>query len=150
MKLKHPTFLYLQRQHKEIIFFIYKLKKQQPGLIKIKPHQLTIKKIYAIEFYYNFLEQHFNNEETKLFPTIKDFLNSEKIILETLINQHNEFKKYIKKIENTLIDRLPAKLKEFALELEEHLKIEEEKLFTYCENVVPPDVLNNIKESFSH
>ncbi|MHA2101733.1 MAG: hemerythrin domain-containing protein, partial [Candidatus Kariarchaeaceae archaeon] len=106
----------------------------------------------AKEIFYNDLIYHFIIEEEVIFQEIRPLLKDSNgiRILDMLLEQHTHLKKLFGELEATSTpkDLLKVKLQDIGSILENHIHLEEGRLFPLINKEIPKDVLDTIWEKF--
>lgn len=139
---RHESLMPLSRDHHDGLIAAQLLKK---GAAKYKgmPEDFEGKSKYIVDFYYNHLVPHFEDEEEKLFPLIKSIDVEIDSMLNEIIQEHNLIKNHIKAVEeNTHTIESLDKLGNL---LDSHIRKEERILFELIQDKCSSQLLDKIK-----
>ena len=136
----------LSREHHDGLIAAQLIKKGAPDY-KGMPTDFKGKSEYIVQFYYSHLVPHFQNEEDKLFPLVKDIdENIDSLIIE-IIQEHNLIKNYIKTVEEN--NHTEETLDQLGKLLDNHIRKEERVLFELIQNKCSETELAKIKNILS-
>ena len=136
----------LSREHHDGLIAAQLIKKGAPDY-KGMPTDFKGKSEYIVQFYYSHLVPHFQNEEDKLFPLVKDIdENIDSLIIE-IIQEHNLIKNYIKTVEGN--NHTEETLDQLGKLLDNHIRKEERVLFELIQNKCNETELAKIKNILS-
>jgi hemerythrin-like domain-containing protein len=133
---RHPALIPLSQDHHFGLLLVWKIRQ---GLEKrVKPDRITQ---YLDYYFTEHLEPHFLLEEEHIFS----FLAKNDLMRKEAEQQHVDLRAKVRTIlEET--GRPIAELKEFAKELEAHIRFEERKLFQHMQVELMEDELSEMEE----
>src|SRR5215471_7746215 len=108
------------------------------------PEWLQSKRLQTLRFFEGDLTQHFEAEESVLFPAMREIPTAVSLIDE-LIGEHREIEALIRRLQTEDVRGLAQLLKDFALLLEAHIRKEERLLFPIYEQEISPAVAERIE-----
>ena len=131
--LRHTSLIPLSHQHQHALALCVTVER---GLRENKsPDELARKVADLFELE---VRNHFDVEERILFPAIREHLGSVPLV-EELVAEHRQLE--------SLLQRLPATLSEFAASLSAHIRREERELFEDIQQRLPPEVLQHLGDT---
>jgi hemerythrin-like domain-containing protein len=138
---RHKALAPLSREHHGALLLAQLLKKDAPAY-KGLPTLPAEKLIYAVKFYKDNLQTHFNKEEGLLAKVRQYHAEIEKLTVE-IIDEHQQLTNLFNNIEkeNSLINSLD----ELGNLLESHIRKEERVLFPLIQQYCPEEILNTIE-----
>lgn len=143
---RHESLMLLSREHHDGLIAAQLMKKGAANY-KGMPTDFKGKSEYIVQFYHQYLIPHFQNEEDKLFPLVKEIdKNIDSLIVE-IIQEHKLIKNYIKAVEEN--KHTEETLDELGKLLDNHIRKEERILFELIQNKCTESELENIKSILS-
>lgn len=140
---RHESLMPLSREHHDGLIAAQLIKKGAANY-KGMPTDFKGKSEYIVQFYYQHLIPHFEDEEERLFPLISNIENEIDFLIEEIIREHVEIKNYIKAVEEN--NHTEETLNELGTLLENHIRKEERILFELIQNKLTEDKLQKIKK----
>jgi len=143
---RHKSLIRLSKEHHDGLILAQMIKKGAPQY-KGMPSDSAGKKEYTINFFYNYLIKHFDDEENILMKNLqgKDSLLDE--LFKQMINEHIEIKILIEKIKSE--KNYENYLDELGYKLESHIRMEERELFERIQNVIDEKILDALEEKLT-
>jgi len=138
---RHDSLVPLSRFHRRVLFLVLIAKKKSPP-IKGYPRTLKGKKNYALSFYENELEAHFQFEEEKLLPNIRGKNKELDKLADEIVREHMELRKFFNVLLNG--DNPEAELNDLSVALGKHIRKEERKLFQTIQKTLTSQELNQL------
>ena len=143
---RHESLMLLSREHHEGLIAAQLIKKGAADY-KGMATDFKGKSEYIVQFYYSHLVPHFQNEENKLFPHVKEIdKNIDSLIIE-IIQEHNRIKNYINTGEEN--NHTEETLDQLGNLLDDHIRKEERVLFELIQNECSESELEKIKNILS-
>lgn len=139
---RHKNLAPLSREHHRFLVLAQLLKVSAPNY-KGLPTSLPGKVAYLNEQLQSLLIPHFWREEHRLFPVLCQHGPKLKKLTEDLTAEHNELIGLIRKV-NT-VRNSEAALDQIGSKLSEHVRKEERELFQLAQEVVPEEVLSELR-----
>ncbi len=132
MSVRHPSLLLLSHDHHHGLALALRCRKQALGQLKpMGAPGLHQRAQEFLSFYGKNLIQHFRAEETVLFPTMRSAVPPSAIIIDELIEDHEQIRKAIPLLESESgLGKLVFDLGDL---LERHIRKEERQLFPLFE-----------------
>ena len=138
---RHDSLVPLSRFHRSVLFLALIAKKNSPP-IKGYPTTLNEKKNYALSFFEQKLEAHFQFEEEKLLPNIRGKNKELDELADEIVREHLELRKFFKALRYG--NNPEAELNNLGVALEKHIRKEERKLFQMIQRALTRDELNQL------
>lgn len=131
---RHPALIPLSRFHRSVLFTAHMCKQDGPRF-KGYPTSAKDKIKYTMSFYRAKLFDHFELEETLVFPALSGHDTKLDIIIGRARVQHDELRDMLRNLEASAepISALDA----FGSLLERHVRMEERELFQRAQSVIP-------------
>lgn len=123
---RHPALAGLSRDHHQTLLVAQMCKTDVPAY-KGMPVKLADKIVFLSAYYELELKDHFNKEETILFPAITNQNKKIDDIVDDLIKEHLEISHGINNLSST--ENLEVKVNDIGISLEKHIRKEERELF---------------------
>lgn len=147
---RHKSLILLSKEHHSHLVYANRLVKGKPINKQSNcPGDKNIEDLLArtIEYFSIDMVNHFELEEKYVFPVYQQFVKEEKFIdlLQVILDEHKEVKRRIGRL-NLLLDKkeLITELKSIGKHIENHIRVEERKLFEDIQKIVPFDELIEI------
>ena len=133
---RHVQLQPLSRQHHNGLLAVLLLKK---GIKKAAdPKQMAA---FIFDFWLKDLEDHFKAEEVFLLPAVANS-NLEKVLIETLIEEHAVLRSYISLLQHDATNI--EIIEKFASQLEQHIRFEEQIFFPAAEKCLTEEQLTEL------
>jgi hemerythrin-like domain-containing protein len=121
-----------------------RLRQGKKALLRDWSHDPAWQANHVVQFFRRHLVPHFGAEEKALFPTMKNYVKESIKTVETLLNQHEEMRERVEKLEKPDPVNLEVELKDFGDLLHRHIRIEEDDLFPLFEKSIPKDIADEV------
>jgi len=108
------------------------------------PEWLRVRAEKAIRFFEDDLKTHFDVEENILFPAMSEVTEAG-VTIEELVGEHRNVARLVDRLRQVEDLRLAPLLREFADQLEAHIRKEESVLFPCYERNIPPNKAGQVK-----
>jgi hemerythrin-like domain-containing protein len=141
---RHPSLIPISRDHHDGLVLAVRLRQGKKALLGDWSHDPSWQANHVVQFFHRRLIPHFEAEEKALFPTMKKCVKESVKTLDTLLNQHEELKARVEKLESPNQMNLEVELKDFGDLLERHIRIEENNLFPMFEESIPEDIAEEV------
>ena len=98
---------------------------------------------YLIRFWDQYIQPHFETEETTLLPLLPPLVSNEENDVDRLRQDHREIRDLVDALRReTAPEPCLAYTRTFADKLERHIRFEERDIFPLAERTIPPDSLD--------
>lgn len=100
----------------------------------------------TVEYFNVDMLNHFELEEKYVFPVYKQFIKEDKYfnLLRIILDEHEEVKRRINRLASLDKEQLIAEIQSIGKHIENHIRVEERKLFEDIQKTVPLDELMEI------
>lgn len=132
---RHPSLVPFSHDHHEALLVALRLKKGGPS----SPHDMLWPTEPAqqaealVRYAERELLRHFELEENVLFPNASESDEKIAVLIAALLEEHQQMREILTDLTMADISTLPAKLREFGVLLERHIRKEERELFPMIE-----------------
>lgn len=139
---RHEALQPLSREHHEALILSRLLQKDAP-IYRSLPQTLEDKSMYAKDFFYQKLKDHFIKEE-KIFGIIQPMLCSFNLLITEIIEEHTLLFALVNSLENSI--SLSEDLDKLGKTLEQHIRKEERILFPLMEKYCSSEIFYEIQK----
>ncbi|MBI1803874.1 MAG: hemerythrin domain-containing protein [Ignavibacteriae bacterium] len=148
---RHDSFIPLSREHHDGLLLATRLQQGRNALLRLWSHDLSRQAEYVVRFFDEHLDNHFQTEETFIFPLAQKFFHEEQQpIIQQLLDEHNELRELADFLRNPDEKKLECTLTRFGEILERHIRAEERQLFPICEETFPAEDLGTLGMNIIH
>lgn len=139
---RHDSLVPLSKFHRSVLFLALVAKKNAPP-VKGYPTTLEGKKDYALAFYKNRLNDHFQLEEEKLLPAVRGKDKSLDKLVEEILLERQKLRKLFDQLQNS--NDLEFDLDNLGKALEKHIRREERQLFQQVQQTLTPMEMDQLR-----
>ncbi|MCU0454160.1 MAG: hemerythrin domain-containing protein [Bacteroidetes bacterium] len=137
MAKRHPALVPVARDHHDGLLLAIRLQQGDRAELKLWSHDPVLQTEYVLAFYDQHLTRHFTVEEEQVFALGRDIRDAVALI-DHLTDQHRQIASIVNGLRSDPpADRRPV-LQSLGRLLEEHIRLEDRKLFPLLEAQVPP------------
>jgi iron-sulfur cluster repair protein YtfE (RIC family) len=140
---RHESLIPLSREHHYGLMLCLRINRGLPAHSE-EAAWLQSKAQQATKFFEDDLTQHFEAEESVLFPSMQG-IPAAILLMDELLLEHRELEELVRRLREADVKELAGLLTEFATLLESHIRKEERILFPIYEREVAPDVAARVE-----
>lgn len=145
MAKRHQSLIRLSQDHHHALALALRLRQGNKALLNDGwTHDRIEQASRLTRFYENDLRPHFSAEEKALFPVLVRAYGPAGDLVETLLSQHRQLELLIARTREAESERGARLLVNVGELLEEHIRLEERKLFPLFESHMTPEIAGEV------